>query len=131
MPAASARRVGWGAALGLFAWWATGLRPFTGLAYFVVVGAGVAAMAWGSRRTRTAVPSWTARDLLVWAGLAGALAAWQMAAFVQHPRPRHPTLSYLANHGLEPRPARALALVVWLVLAARIARRVPRETAVP
>jgi hypothetical protein len=118
-----------GAALGLFAWWATGLRPFTGTAYLVVVGAGVSAMAWGARRHRPPVRAWPAGNLLVWAVLAVVLALWQIAAFVQHPRPLHPTLSYLANIALEPRPVRALALVLWLVVAARLARRPPRESA--
>lgn len=120
-----------GAALGLFAWWATGLRPFTGTAYVVVVGAGLSAMVWGARRRRPPARAWRAGGLLVWAALALALAAWQMAAFVRHPRPLHPTLSYLANHVLEPRPVRALALALWLVAAARLARRPPRESAGP
>lgn len=114
-----------GAALLLFAWWATGLRPFTGIAYAVVVGAGATAMAWGARRRRPPARAWPAGGLLGWAALALGLAAWQIAAFVQHPRTAHPTLSALANTALDPRPVRALALALWLVLAARLARREP------
>jgi hypothetical protein len=113
------------AALLLFAWWATGLAPFTGTAYAVVVGAGAAAMVWGARHHRPPELAWPAGGLLVWAALALALAGWQLAAFVQHPRYQHPTLSSLANAALHPRAVRALALALWLVLAARLARRRP------
>lgn len=114
-----------GAALLAFAWWATGLRPFTGVAYAVVVGAGVIAMAWGGRGRRSPVRAWPAGGLLVWVALALGLAAWQMAAFMQHPRFQHPTLSSLANTVLDPHVVRAPALALWLVLAARLARREP------
>jgi hypothetical protein len=110
-------------ALLLFSWWATGLPPFTGTAYAVVVGAGAIAMAWGARRPRRPpVRAWPAGGLLVWAALAVSLAAWQVAAFVQHPRAVHPTLSSMANTALDPQPVRAVALALWLVLAARLAR---------
>ncbi|MGH9039019.1 MAG: hypothetical protein ACRDZ3_02190 [Acidimicrobiia bacterium] len=115
-----------------FAWWATGLRPFTGVAYAVVVGSGVVAMAWGALRLRPRPPGpdWPAGTLRRWVVLTGALAAWQLAAFVQHPRFDHPTLSSLANRVLEPQPVRALALAGWLVVAARLARRsAPTTTA--
>jgi hypothetical protein len=112
-------------ALLLFAWWATGLRPFTGIAYAVVVGAGAAAMAWGARRPRPPARSWPAGGLLAWAVLALGVAAWQVAAFVQHPRTAHPTLSSLANTALEPRAVRAVALALWLMLAARLAHPRP------
>lgn len=112
-------------ALLAFAWWATGLRPFTGVAYAVVVGSGVIAMVWGAMRLRPRPlgPAWPAGGLLRWALLTGALAVWQIAAFVQHPRFDHPTLSVLANRVLEPHAVRALALAGWLVVAARLARR--------
>ena len=121
--------MGWGAALLAFTWWATGLRPFTGLAYAVVVGSGVAAMLWGGRHRRPPARSWPAGGLLVWVALLLVLAAWQMAAFVQHPRYQHPTLSSLANVVLEPRPVRAAAVALWLVGAARLARSGPRAPA--
>jgi hypothetical protein len=121
--------VGWAAALLAFTWWATGLRPFTGLAYAVVVGSGVVAMLWGSRHRRPPVRSWPAAGLLAWAVLLLVLAAWQVAAFVQHPRYQHPTLSSLANVVLEPRAVRAMAVALWLVAAARLARSGPRVRA--
>jgi hypothetical protein len=118
--------VGWAAAVLAFTWWATGLRPFTGVAYAVVVGSGLAAMLWGRRHRRPPVRSWPAGGLVVWAALGLALAAWQAAAFVQHPRYQHPTLSSLANVVLEPHAVRAVAVALWLVAAARLARSEPK-----
>ncbi len=121
--------VGWGAAVLVFTWWATGLRPFTGVAYAAVVGAGLATMLWGRRHRRPPVRSWPAGGLVVWASLGLALVAWQVAAFVQHPRYQHPTLSSLADVVLEPRAVRAVAVALWLVAAARLARSGPRAEA--
>ncbi len=120
----------WGTALLVFSWWATGLAPFTGVAYAVVVGSGVVAMAWGAARLGPRPPArtWPAAGLLGWVALTAALAGWQVAAFVQHPRADHPTLSSLANTVLEPQPVRALALAGWLVIAARLARRRARPS---
>jgi hypothetical protein len=61
--------------------------------------------------------------LKFWAVLAGALAVWQLAAFVQRPRQEHPTLSSLANALFESHPVRAAAFVLWLAGAAALARR--------
>ncbi|MGH9034937.1 MAG: hypothetical protein ACRD0O_04170, partial [Acidimicrobiia bacterium] len=109
---------------------ATGLRPFTGVAYAVVVGSGAAAMVWGATRLDPRPPArtWPAAGLLRWVALTGALAVWQVAAFVQHPRSDHPTLSSRANTVLDPPPVRALALAGWLVIAARLARRRARPS---
>jgi hypothetical protein len=53
--------------------------------------------------------------------LAGA--TWQVAAYVQHPRSDHPTLSSLVNAALDSHPARAAAFVAWLAGAWELARR--------
>ncbi|MDP9442796.1 MAG: hypothetical protein M3P34_11620 [Actinomycetota bacterium] len=58
-----------------------------------------------------------------WAGLAAAAAGWELAAYLQHPRVDHPTLSSLANAALDSSPARAVAFVLWLLAAAELARR--------
>ncbi|MGH8993662.1 MAG: hypothetical protein ACRDZ7_19290 [Acidimicrobiia bacterium] len=112
-----------GAALLAFSWWATGIPPFTGVAYAVVVGSGTAAMAWGVRHSRPPERAWAARGLLGWAALGTVLVIWQVGAFVQHPRFEHPTLSSMANVVLEPQPVRALALALWLAAAYHLARR--------
>ena len=107
-----------------YAWWATGLSTFTLASTLAVVSAGVGAMAIGhragGRRTRVHLRR---ADIVAWGVLFGALSGWELAAFVQHPRPEHPTLSSLVDALLDTHPARALAFLVWLAGAAGLARR--------
>jgi hypothetical protein len=110
-------------ALVAYGWWATGLRPFAATTTAAVVGAGVVAIAVGSRGRWRAVSAVGVRDGVVWILLLGALAAWQLAAFFQQPRSQHPTLSSMANTVLDTHLARTLAFLAWLVGAARLARR--------
>ena len=113
-------------ALGLLAsWWATGLRPFTLPAAAVTIGAGLAALAVGARRPRPAnrPPNIPAPDIRLWALLVLALGAWELAAFLQHPRVDHPTLSSLADVVLRYHPARAAAFLAWLGLGAGLGRQ--------
>ncbi len=58
----------------------------------------------------------------VWAVLLAAVVAWEVIAFLQHPRAQHPTLSSLANEVLADHPLRALAMLVWLGLGAPLGR---------
>ena len=107
-----------------YGWWATGLTPFSAAATAAAVGAGAVAMVVGARLSpRPAPPLPTARDLLAWAALLAALAAWQLVAYFQHPRSDHPTLSSMANGLLDTHPARALAFAAWALVGARLARR--------
>ena len=70
---------------------------------------------------------WHARGagagVVPWVLLAAAAAVWQLAAYVQHPRDDHPTLSSLANAALESHAARTAAFVVWLVTTVALVRR--------
>ncbi|HVM01235.1 MAG TPA: hypothetical protein VM263_01090 [Acidimicrobiales bacterium] len=100
-----------------------GLAPFSASATAVVLGAGVAAMAWGARLPPRPRPPLSGRGAIAWAALGLAAAAWQLAAYVQHPREDHPTISSLANALLDSRPARAAAFVAWLLAAAGLSRR--------
>lgn len=105
-----------------WAWWVVSLPAFSASATVAVVGSGVVAMAAGAslrRRERPAVPG----VVSPWAVVAAAAAAWQLAAYLQHPREDHPTLSSLANAVLDTHGARAAAFVLWLVGAAALARR--------
>jgi hypothetical protein len=106
-----------------YGWWATALPPFAVTTTVAVVGAGVVAMAVGARNRWRAHPPLSTRDAVVWTVLLGTLAAWQLTAYLQQPRSRHPTLSSLANTMLETHPARTLAFVAWLAGAACLARR--------
>ena len=116
-------------AVGAYAWWATGLAPFSTAATVAVVGSG-AVVAVGSRVRRPVAGGdgvradvVTPRSAAIWGALAGAMAAWQLNAFVRHPRVEHPTLSSLANTVLDPRPVRVVAFVGWLAGVAWLARR--------
>jgi hypothetical protein len=117
----------WAAVAGfvlVYAWWVVSLPPFSGSATAAVVLTGAAAAVWGWRRRPrrpASAPSVTA--IVAWAVLAGAAGAWQLAAYLQHPRPDHPTLSSLANTLLGSQPARAAAFVLWVAGAVGLARR--------
>jgi hypothetical protein len=120
-----ARRAGSAAiAAAVRGWWVTALEPFSAPATVAVLAAGAAAMAIGragrERATSQVVPL---SATVPWIALAGALAAWQLAAYVQHPRSEHPTLSSLINTALDPRPVRALAAGAWMLAAGWLARR--------
>ena len=107
-----------------YAWWAVALPPFSGVATVVVLLGGVAAFALGAarraeRRSHPHPPPRTA----AWGLLVLAAGSWQLAAYLQHPRADHPTVSSLTNALLDSHPARAGAVVLWLVVAAELARR--------
>jgi hypothetical protein len=105
-------------------WWATGLEPFSTRATLVVVAAGLAAMVIGGA-TRGVAPTRTTplRATAPWILIAGALTAWQLAAYLRHPRAEHPTLSSLADNVLDARPIRAVAFAAWMVTAGWLAGR--------
>jgi hypothetical protein len=114
-------------AVGLVAytWWAVGLAPFSAQATAAVVLAGVAAMAVGQRqrRPRRSPADGDVSRIAPWAVLAAVAGAWQLAAYLQHPRADHPTVSSLANELLDSHPARAAAFLVWIAAAWWLARR--------
>jgi hypothetical protein len=111
------------AAVLAYAWWAVGRPPFSATATAAVVLAGVAAMACGALRRRDGRTHVDAPRAGVWAAVALAVGVWQVAAYLQHPRDEHPTLSSLANALLDSHPARAAAFALWLVAAAMLGRR--------
>jgi hypothetical protein len=107
-----------------YAWWAVGLAPFSAQAAAAVVLAGVAAMAAGRRqsRPRRSPGDGDMSGIAPWAGLAAVAGAWQLAAYLQHPRANHPTVSSLANELLDSHPARVAAFLVWIAAAWWLAR---------
>ena len=126
-------------AVGAYAWWAVDRAPFSNGATVAVVGAGLVAMTVGARERRTRpveASDWQdrpvadtgtgagpVRGVVLWAGLAVAAAAWQLASYLQAPRDEHPTLSSITNGLLDSHPARALAFGLWLFAARGLARR--------
>ena len=110
--------------LATYAWWAIGLAPFSAQATAAIVLAGVAAMAVGGRERRRRSPTeGDVSGIVPWAALAAVAGAWQLAAYLQHPRADHPTVSSLANELLDSHPARAAAFLVWIAAARWLARR--------
>ena len=124
-------------AAAIYGWWAVGLAPFSWTATVAVVGAGgpdrgVGGVARPRIRVRRVVPTLAAgptpdgsarRGVVPWALLALAAAVWQLAAYVQHPRADHPTLSSLANAALDARVPRTAAFVAWLLAIVALVRR--------
>jgi hypothetical protein len=110
-----------------YAWWATSFRPFTSATLTATFLGGLGALAVGSVLEpvplgRPGVPERN-RGRAAWLVLFLAAAGWELAAFLQHPRSEHPTLSFLANQVLGDHPIRTLAMAVWLAIGVRIARR--------
>lgn len=107
----------------LYAWWAVSLPPFSGTATAALLLAGGAAVVSGSCKPRRQRPAVDVRSATPWAVLVALGGLWQLAAYLQHPRDDHPTLSSLANELLDSQPARAAAFVLWIVATERLSRR--------
>jgi hypothetical protein len=121
--AAPARWLAACALVGAYGWWAVGLSPFSAAATLAVVLAGLAAAALGLGRRRPVTPRRPVTSAAPWAVLAAVAAVWQLAAYLQHPRDDHPTLSSLTNAALGSQVARTAAFVAWLLTAMALARR--------
>ena len=110
--------------MGVYAWWAAGLRPFTWPALIAVVMAGVGTIVIGTSRRRPSEPLPGPRSgAAIWGLLFVLLVGWELAAYFQHPRVDHPTLSALADPVTDWRPVRALAFLAWIALGADLSRR--------
>ena len=105
-----------------YGWWAVSLPPFSARATLAVLVAGATAIVLGRLR-RQRPPGRPTSGVGWWALVATAAVTWQLAAYLQHPRAEHPTLSSLANALLDTQPARVAAFVLWVVLAVELARR--------
>ena len=112
------------AAAGASAWWVASLRPFTWPALLAVGVAGLGTIVVGTRRRRPFQPNAShVEGALVWAVAFALLVGWELAAYFQHPRADHPTLSALAEPVIDWRPARALAFLSWVVVGMDLSRR--------
>lgn len=106
-----------------YGWWAVALRPFSGAATAAVLLAGGGAALVGTRLSPRRWPQADLRRASAWAVLVAVAGLWQLAAYLQHPRDDHPTLSSLANALLDSQPARAVAFVLWAMAAVGLSRR--------
>jgi hypothetical protein len=112
-----------------YSWSATGLRPFT-LPIDVAVGAPtliLLGLSW--RRSRLGRVRSDQRhrpprgSLVVWSALIGALAVWELAAYLASPRQDHPTLSSISDDITSSHPARAVVFALWLLLGLHLFAR--------
>jgi hypothetical protein len=120
------------AALAAYAWWATGVAPFTGRAY-IVVGIPVAAVAVGAaldrrgdgspilspNQPRPSGPGAAALDAaLPWALLGAVALALELVALALGGRSNAvPTLSTVVDHALSRHPVRFVLFCAWLAVA--------------
>ena len=114
-------------AAAVYGWWAVGLEPFSWEAALAVLAPGVVVALVSARWTRprgdAAARPVMRRDLGAWVALAFVAGAWQLAAYVQHPREDHPTISSLTNAALDTHGARTAAFVLWLLVIVALVRR--------
>lgn len=106
-----------------YAWWAVSRPAFSTTATAAVLLPGAAAVVWGAGKDRRRRPEVEFRRAAPWALLAVVGGLWELAAYLQHPRDEHPTLSSLSNALLDSHPARSAALVLWLVATSELSRR--------
>ena len=106
-----------------YGWWAVSRPPFSGLATMAVVVPGAAAAVLGSLRRGPERHGPRAHGAGWWGILLAAALCWQLAAYLQHPRADHPTVSALTNALLDRQSIRATAFSLWLFACAGLARR--------
>lgn len=106
-----------------YAWVTTGLRPFTLPALAATLSGGLVVILVGGRLAAPAASREPVRGAWVWLALGGAVAVWELQAFLQHPRSAHPTISSLTNNLMQHHVSRAGAMLVWLAVGAWLARR--------
>ena len=106
-----------------YAWVTTGLRPFTLPALVATLAGGLVVILVGGRLSAPAVSREPVGGVWVWPTLAGAIAVWELQAFVQHPRSAHPTISSLTNNLMQNHVSRAGVMLVWLAVGVWLARR--------
>jgi hypothetical protein len=124
------RRVSWRvvaviAAALVYAWIASGLRPFTHPeAVAVAIPLTVTGIALLRPRSQVrAVDDETRRGTWVWAVLFAALVAWELISFRLSPRVDHPTLSSIADWAMSTHPGRFAMFATWLAVGYWLFRR--------
>jgi hypothetical protein len=115
-------------ALIAYAWVVAGLRPFTDPENVVVAVPIVVVAVLAARRGRAdshppARSNPAPHGAVVWLGLAGAVAAWELAALFSSPRDDHPTMSSIADWIMSVRVGRTFLVIVWLALGVMLAWR--------
>ena len=106
----------------VYAWIASGLRPFThpeavAVAIPLVVG-GIAMLRMHPGDTEA-----THRGTWVWVVLFGALVTWELISYRLSPRVDHPTLSSIADWAMSAHPGRFVMFAAWLAVGYWLFRR--------
>ncbi len=106
-----------------YAAWAMSRAPFSATATVAVMVPGAAALLLGSFHRRPLRRGDRVRGVGAWIAVAVSAAGWELAAYLQHPRADHPTLSSVANAVLASHSVRTAAFALWLVAAVELGRR--------
>ena len=110
------------AAVAIYSWLATGVRPFTVPADVVVGIPVVVLLALSWYRTGLGRPllelqlRHAPRELAAWAAVIGLLAAWELAAYASSPRHAHPTVSSISDAITSGHAARAVIFGLWIIV---------------
>jgi hypothetical protein len=125
-PRASWRVVAVVAASLVYAWIASGLRPFThpeAVAVGIpIIAAGVATLASALRAPVAAGPE-SRRGVLVWRGLLAAFLIWELISYRSSPREDYPTFSSITDTIMSTHPGRFALFAIWLAIGYGIFRR--------
>lgn len=107
-----------------FAWLAGGLSSFTGPAEVTTYAAVAAILGCAAvRRPDRAPVRPTRTGIAVWTVWLAAVTGWELWALFSVPRSSHPTISSLVNELISSHPARAGAVLLWLLVGWWLARR--------
>jgi hypothetical protein len=125
-PRVSWRVVAVVAAALVYAWIASGLRPFThpeAIAVGIpIIAAGVATLASALRAPVAAAPE-SRRGVLVWRGLLAAFLIWELISYRSSPREDFPTFSSITDTIMSTHPGRFALFAIWLAIGYGIFRR--------
>jgi hypothetical protein len=110
----------------VYAWIASGLRPFThpeAVAVGIpIIAAGVATLASALRAPVEAGPE-SRRGVLVWRGLLAAFLIWELISYRSSPREDYPTFSSITDTIMSTHPGRFALFAIWLAIGYGIFRR--------
>jgi hypothetical protein len=125
-PCASWRAVAVVAAALVYAWIASGLRPFThpeAVAVGIpIIAAGIATLASALQAPVAAGPE-SRRGVLVWRGLLAAFLIWELITYRSSPREDYPTFSSITDTIMSTHPGRFALFAIWLAIGFGIFRR--------
>lgn len=125
-PRASWRAVAVVAAALVYAWIASGLRPFThpeAVAVGIpIIAAGTATLASALQAPVAAGPE-SRRGVLVWRGLLAAFLIWELITYRSSPREDYPTFSSITDTIMSTHPGRFALFAIWLAIGYGIFRR--------